>query len=119
MGSNDPKIDELLSLSDNELYLRLGREITGEAATPQGAASLVKRGREFISREVDFLRAAVCGPDGPRSAVGSIDQKTLAGSIAGAIVGGSHIDISHVAALCIAVLLLRTGLDTFCGDYNG
>ncbi len=119
MPSNDLKVDELLSLSDNELYFRLGREISREAATPQGAGFLVRRGKEFISQEVDSIRAAVCRPDGPRAAVGSVNETTLAASIANVIVEGGHLDISHIAALYIAALLLRTGLNTFCGDYNG
>jgi hypothetical protein len=116
LPSTEPNVDQLLALSENELYLLLGREITREAATPQGAGFLVKRGKEFFSEEYVSLRAAICGPDGPRAAVGSVTNTTLAASLVNAIVGGSHMDVSHLAALYIAVIVLRTGLNNFCGD---
>ncbi len=114
MSSPEANLEELAALSDSELYLMLGREMSRGAAVPQSLGSLVQIGKRAFADLHGDLQLAVCGASGPRKGLKDLTQTGLMNAIATAIVGSQERNLPHGAALYAAVLIARTGLEMYC-----
>ena len=112
--ADEQDLNELLSLNEDELYLRLGRELAGSSAVPQSLGSLVTKGKQAFQELEGKIRPVVCAKDGPREGLGTLSNATLLPYIANAILSGNVVAVGHGAALYIAALILKHGLDKFC-----
>ena len=117
MSATEQDPEKLLALGDDELYLGLGRELAGATGVPQNLGAVVQRGKQAFSEFEAQLRPVVCGPDGPREGLGALTKSTLVNTIATAILAGNIPAISAAAALYIAVLIVRVGLNRYCQGY--
>ncbi len=118
MPPPEENLDELAALSENELYLMLGREMSRGAGVTQSLGSLVEMGKRTFADLKGDLQLAVCGANGPRKGLKDLTQTGLLNAIATAIVSSQQLDLPHVAALYAAVLVARTGLEMFCVGFE-
>ena len=118
MPPPEENLDELAALSENELYLMLGREMSRGAGVTQSLGSLVEMGKRTFADLKGDLQLAVCGANGPRKGLKDLTQTGLLNAIATAIVSSQQLDLPHVAALYAAVLVARTGLEMFCSGFQ-
>jgi hypothetical protein len=119
MATTPESPESLLALSDDEIYLGLGRELAGPVGVPQDLGAIVARGKQAFNELQAKLRPVVCGPDGPRAGCGTLTKVTLVNAIANAILTGNVAALSAGAVLYIAVLIVRLGLDRYCESYTG
>ena len=117
MALPEANLEELAALSDNELYLMLGREMSRGAGVPQSLGSLVDIGKRAFADLQGNLQLAVCGANGPRKGLKDLTQTGLLNAIATAIVSSQQLNLPQVAALYAAVLVARTGLEMFCQGF--
>ncbi len=118
MSSPEANLEELAALSENELYLMLGREMSRGAGVPQSLGTLVEMGKRAFADLHGELQMAVCGANGPRKGLKDLTQTGLLNAIATAIVGSQEMNLPHVAALYAAVLIARTGLEMYCQGFE-
>ncbi len=118
MPPPEENLEELAALSENELYLMLGREMSRGAGVTQSLGSLVEMGKRTFADLKGDLQLAVCGTNGPRKGLKDLTQTGLLNAIATAIVSSQQLDLPHVAALYAAVLVTRTGLEMFCSGFE-
>jgi hypothetical protein len=103
----------LLELSAEELYARVGEVlIPGAGALPDRVQRASRAGRVWMDARSAELRSLVCPKldvllDGVYN-----DDLTLASAIADLIAGAT----GQVPAFTVSILMVRTGLRTFCGS---
>ncbi len=117
MAATERDAERLLALSDDELYLGLGREVVGAEGVPQDLGAIVNRGKAAFNEFRTRLRPALCGTGGPKKGLEELSATTLVTTIATAALAGNVAGIGAAAAMYVAVLIVRMGLDKYCEGY--
>lgn len=106
----DAELRDLLTLDEEALLERLGREIDPEKhALPPPAAHYVSKAREWLDRHYDETRQAVCSSEPVRSAYDRAEDVAIIAAVVDAI-GGAGV-------VTTAVLIMKRGLKTLCQEY--
>jgi len=117
MSFSEQDAQNVLAMSDDELYLGLGREVSGADGTPQSLETVVKRGKDAFNEFRTRLRPQLCGTDGPRKALSDLGNIAAIPAIGAAILALNLPGIGAGAALYAAALVARMGLDKYCEGY--
>jgi hypothetical protein len=102
-------------MSENELLLCLGRETVGDAAVPQSLGSLIDRGRNILQEVEPWLKKLVCDADGPKPFLEDLSHEALHSAVVAIIVGTAGFSFPHIAAIYLAAVIVRRGLQNYCG----
>lgn len=115
---NEEQMDQLLSLSEDELYMRLSAQfplIVDGQVVYVAPAQAVMRGKEILKKYWNKLHQKICIEwrycERRDQYIGESERTMLniiMGLIAGSLGGG-------ILAALIAAVLLNYGLDKFCG----
>ncbi|WP_145243474.1 hypothetical protein [Urbifossiella limnaea] len=108
---NADEIARLLSLSQDEIYLEIGRQLTGREAFPTPPVHLIARARRWATER---LAQAVCSSDKLKVlSRQDVPTQEVILSISAVLDVVSHV-LGGVPALTAAVLIARVGLHNFC-----
>jgi hypothetical protein len=113
-----PSAEKLLQLSDNELYLRLGREFAGSEAVPQSIDTLIQKGRDAYGKIALHIAASICQGNEPHIDFNDLRDTTLISALTAWIVESGSFQLGHAAALYVATIIARAGLKSFCQSYG-
>jgi hypothetical protein len=113
---HDP--EKLLGLSEDELYLGLGREVAGAAGVPQSLASVVQKGKHAFGQFAAQFKPTICGSNGPRDGLGKLTGGCLVEGISTAVLSGNPHAITAAAALYVGALVAKMGLNTYCAGFD-
>ena len=111
-------IKPLLLLPEDELLLRIGKEIVGTGARGESRNSLIRKAEDWLSSCSNDFRDAICSNPDVRAIMtmspGHDRQLQLATAVSDVL---STILIG-IPPFTIAVLLVRVGLDGLCEDFT-
>jgi hypothetical protein len=108
---NAEEIARLTNLSDDDLYLEIGRHLTGREAFPTPPVHLIARAKRWATER---LARAVCGSDKLKTlARQDVPTQEAVLSICAVVDVFSHM-LGGVPAVTAAVLISRVGLHHFC-----
>ena len=106
-------INRLEQMTEQELWVQIGRELTREEehALPLDARDLRDRAKAWFSANKKALEDRICIPD-VRKVFDGGDTPTLITAIADLI----SACCTGVSPVTVAYLLVRKGLNTFCAN---
>jgi len=109
-------VELLLSKTIDDLYEELGRSLITPDYPSSGSVTkqnAVQRGRSFLSRSLEKLRAKICVDwhfCGKRNQYG--DFQSLAYAIAPLV--SSVVGVPATTAMIVAIILIKSGLNKLC-----
>lgn len=113
--SDAPTPSELDAMGEDELLLCIGQETVGDdVAVPQSLGSMIERGRQVMRDAEPKLKAAVCGPDGPKDILDSLTKEVLHREVVALVSMTLGATFSQLAIVYIAAVLLKHGLNRYC-----
>jgi len=113
-----PPLEKLAQLTDNELYLRLGRELTASEAIPQSMDTLIQKGRESYQKIASHIASMICEGKEPQTNFKDLHDTALTSALAAWMVNQGTFQYGHAAALYVAAIIARAGLSVFCQTYG-
>lgn len=106
-------IQELLTLSNDELYIKIGKELMGEAALPTGSVNEKQFGESWYIRNKKKIQSNIC----PNERIIMICKSQKLDRDVNIIAAISDIVatfIIGVSPFSIAVLIYKEGIRSFC-----
>ena len=106
------EINDLLELSDEELFARLGESGGKGAMLPE----LVERGKSIFENTIDNIGEKLCKDPRTKALHGRRDKITMVDYVAGLadIVTGF---VAGITPNVLALLIIKNNLDRICGKY--
>lgn len=108
------EIRELLQKDDNELFVLIGEQLTGDqlGTLPLTPRQLAIRGKEWLSSNLTQIRPPLCS----NQAVKAIRDKADSVALVCAIIDVVAKFCGVVSPVTVAVIILRVGLGRVCAD---
>jgi hypothetical protein len=103
------------AMPEDELFFRLGRETVGEAIVPQSFETLTERGRIVLAEVAPAVRAVLCADGGVRDLLKDLSDEARKQQVV-LLLGGALTGFTHLAVILVGALVLRAGLDRYCGS---
>lgn len=113
-----PSPEKLLEMSDDELYLRLGRELAGSEAVPQSMDTLIQKGRESFQKIASHIASSLCEGKEPHIDFKDLRDTTLVSALTAWVVESGSFQFSHAALVYVTAIIARAGLQNFCQAYG-
>ena len=116
MKFDNAEAASLLSLSEEELFARLGASTRGHGAAPTQGSNNKLLGKEWYHRNLDKIRGIIC----PHPAVVALLESHREFHRAEIVILIAEILSQHrltFAPLVLSTLLIKEGLGTFCSTF--
>lgn len=112
------EIKQLLSLPEDELLFRLGKEIAGTSARGEPRNLLIKRAKDWLSNRSGDFREAICSNPAVRTSLTMPPSSERQVALVMAASDALSTILIGIPPFTISVLLVRVGLDSLCKDFN-
>ncbi len=105
------KKERLLELSEKDLYIELGMELSSKLALPLDENELEERGKKWFERKSDDIRKIVCNHSFAEYILSGDDKISLITGIADLI---APLTPLKFAPFTVAAIIVKVGLTKFC-----
>jgi len=115
--ANIRDIENLLKLDNNELFLIIGNEIRGKGAAPAPKKQIILQANQWFSDHVKEIKEMICR----NSRILTLANKDKSGGDIVMLISAIADLITsltlNIAAISVAILIVREGLLKFCENY--
>ena len=107
-------VSELLTLSEDELLLRIGTSLSPRTMFPLTPEKVMQIAKDWLNERIERLRTTTCNSQETKAlAKPDISSHEMVVVIAGTLDVGVHL-LGGVPAVTVAALIVRIGIHQFC-----